>query len=118
MRHFFKKDFLNNLNFNQKFLVIYVCCVIIPLILTDGLILNAFISEELNNRRFDRENEANAYMEYLTNAVEYDVLIARAVDKNVVFYDFVTKQYESSYDYITAYTDFQKSSFFKSLSSL
>lgn len=115
MRRFISKNILNNLKFNQKFLVIYVCCVIFPLIITDGLILNAFIKAELNDRRYDRESEANAYRDYIFNTVEYDEVIANAVEQNASFNEMITKQYASLYDYYAAYADFQNTSFFKSM---
>lgn len=118
MRRFSIKDILNRLKFNQKFLVIYICCVIIPLILTDGIILNALISAELNTRRLDRESEANAYQAYIKNTIDYDEPIVKAVNNSETMYNFLTKTYASSYDYVAAYNDFLNTSFFKTISKL
>ncbi len=113
-----RKDFLNNLKINQKFLVIYILCVIIPLILTDGVILTSLFSEEMNSNRRDRESEAASYMEYIRSTVEYDVLVANAINKNAIFQEFINTEYESAFDYISAYSEFQRSNFFKSLNTL
>lgn len=118
MRKFSIKGILNRFTFNQKFLVIYICCVIIPLIVTDGIILNALISAELNNRRLDRESEANAYKDFIISTIDYDEPIVKAVYNSETMYNFLTKTYASSYDYISAYNDFLNTSFFKTIVSL
>lgn len=118
MKRIFRKDLLSNLKINRKFLVIYIFCVIIPLILTDGLVLSAIFNEEIRNRERDREENAQSCREYIQGIIEYDVLLARALDRNATFYNFITADYETDYDYVSEYASFSNTSFFKTLSSL
>ena len=48
--------FLNNMNLNRKFMVIYVFCVIFPLVFTDGFVFRALLNEENTNYRFSRQS--------------------------------------------------------------
>lgn len=107
------------MNLNTKFMVIYVVCIIFPLILTDGFILRALINEENSNARHVREAEAQAvYDSVLYSAWNYDFMIARAIDKNKVINRFLDKSYAAPYDYYSAYREDVANSFFESLAGL
>ncbi len=109
---------LNKLNLNRKFVVIYVFCVIIPLVLTDGFILRALINEESNNYRFSRENEAAAYKSEIVKTFEYDAVIARAIDQNDTINRLLDSGYADPYNYYSAYYSYVEDSFFKTLAGL
>ena len=106
---------LNKLNLNRKFVVIYVFCVIIPLVLTDGFILRALINEESNNYRFSRENEAAAYKSEIVKTFEYDAVIARAIDQNDTINRLLDSGYADPYNYHSAYYSYVEDSFFKTV---
>lgn len=114
----FVKNILYNLKLNKKFLIVYVCCVIIPLIITDALVFNGVLDTEITNRRYDRENEAIAYENFIINAIEYDSIIARAASANRSLNQFVETNYEQPYDFYSSYSNFVSTSFFNTLSGL
>ena len=100
-------------------MVIYVVCIIFPLILTDGFILRALYNEETSNARHNREAEAQAvYDSVLYSTWNYDFFIASAIDKNKVINQFLDKSYAAPYDYYSAYTQDVSNSFFKTLAGL
>ena len=51
-------SYLNNLSVRRKLLVLYVFCVLIPLIVTDGFIIGMFVRNERN--RVSKEMESLA----------------------------------------------------------
>ena len=106
---------LNNMNLNTKFMVIYIVCIIFPLILTDGFIIRALVNEENSNYRHVREAEAEAYKSTLESTFQYDREIARAIDQNTVFNSFLNKRYASPYDFYSAYVEYIDHSFFSTL---
>ena len=107
------------MNLNTKFMVIYVVCIIFPLILTDGFILRALYNEETNNARHVREAEAQAvYDSVLYSTWNYDFAFATAIDRNKGINRFLDKSYASPYDFYSAYRSDVSDSFFESFSGL
>lgn len=114
----FIRNIIYNLKLNKKFLIVYVCCVIIPLIITDAVVFNGLLTAEMNNRRYDRENEALAYKNLIISSIQYDEIIARASSANRSLNQFVDTYYAQPYDFYAAYSDFVSNSFFNTLSGL
>ncbi|MBO7450359.1 MAG: histidine kinase [Clostridiales bacterium] len=109
---------LSRLNLNSKFLVIYICCVIIPIFVTDGIILRALVTEEKSNYEFARKQEIAAYEQQIKSLSDYDIMLARAIDENTMISNLLDKSYSDPYEYYCAYYDYVRDSFFKSLISL
>lgn len=107
------------MNLNTKFMVIYVVCIIFPLILTDGFILRALYNEETSNARHVREAEAQAvYDSVLYSTWSYDFAFATAIDRNKGINRFLDKSYASPYDFYSVYREDVSDSFFESFSGL
>ncbi|MCR5803688.1 MAG: histidine kinase [Clostridia bacterium] len=119
MRKTKTSSILNSMNLNTKFMVIYVVCIIFPLILTDGFILRALYNEETSNARHVREAEAQAvYDSVIYSAWNYDFAFASAIDRNKGINRFLDKSYASPYDFYSAYRENVSDSFFESFSGL
>ncbi|MCQ2482963.1 MAG: hypothetical protein MJ153_05720 [Clostridia bacterium] len=112
------KKILYNARLNRKFLIVYICCVIIPLVATDSLIFYGLLTAEANNRENERVNEAIAYQNIIISAMEYDSVIARAASKNSSLNEFLEKRYSQPLDFFSAYSDYIMTSFFNTLSGL
>lgn len=112
------KNILYNLKLNRKFLIVYICCVIIPLVVTDSLVFYGLYSAELNERRHDRENEALSYQNLIINSIEYDSIIARAASANRSLNAFLERDYRDGYNYLEAYFNFKENSFFNTIQGL
>ena len=109
---------LNKLNLNRKFLVIYVFCVIIPLVLTDGFILRALIHEYSTDYASARATQIEAYKNEINKTFEYDAVIARAIDENDTINHLLDSGYADPYNYYSAYYSYVENSFFKTLAGL
>ncbi|MBO4688959.1 MAG: sensor histidine kinase [Clostridiales bacterium] len=109
--------FLNNLKLHNKFVIMYVFCVIIPLVLTDAIVFFSIYEQEYNNRMYELENVANKYISTIESTVVYNARIARAICENEELNHFLDQRFESKSDFFIKYYDFVSKSFFKSLVS-
>lgn len=112
------EKFFNNLRFRHKFFVLYFSCVIIPLIVTDAIILNAVYQQEINTIKYDMEYVAGVYQNYFENMLSSDVTLAESVNMNPKINDFVVNRYDTGYDFVSEYYDVINDSFLETTSGL
>ena len=74
--------FLNNIKLHNKFLIMYLFCVIIPLVITNALVFNSIYIKEYNNRVHELDDVASSYISTIDSALDYNVRIARAISGN------------------------------------
>ena len=107
---------LNNMKFRHKFFVLYFSCVIIPLIVTDSIILNAVYRQEKSSVRYDMEYVAGIYQNFFLNTISNDITLANSVNMNKKINQVVEKYYTDEYDYFTAYFNLISDSFLETTS--
>lgn len=99
---------MNDFNIREKLFIIYVFCVILPLVLTDSIILYIL---------YDVENKEELHeFENITRAIQYTIEYtfedaANAMNDLYVdeyINDFLNENYESGYEYYAAYTELSK----------
>ena len=73
---------------------------------------------ELNDERFYRESEVEAYINYLKSVIDYDETVSKSIDVNKNLNAFINKSYARPYDYYEAYSTQISNSFFATLCSL
>ncbi|MBO4926932.1 MAG: histidine kinase [Clostridiales bacterium] len=95
----------------------YVFCVIIPLVITDVLVLQSVYSQEYNAKRYELDSIASKYIANMQSTIDYNVSIARAISNNAQLVHFLDHSYENAYDYFLNYNDYISQSFFKTLVS-
>lgn len=94
--------FMNDCNIRMKLIVIYVFCVILPLVLTDSVIIYTLYQAGEKEQIHEFEN--------VTNSIRYDLVYTMEeivnqmnelyMDREV--YDFLDRDYENPYDFFTA----------------
>lgn len=90
---------LNNLSLKTKLLVFYLCCVLLPLFLTDSVIIyNVRRNEEVSLQR-EMENTADAVQSNLSYMFEQAVKMINNVYINRSVYEFLEEEYESALDF-------------------
>lgn len=112
------EKFFNNLRFRHKFFVLYFSCVILPLIVTDSIILNAVYQQEINSTKYDMEYIAGVYQNYFENMLSSDVTLAESVNMNPKINAFVIKKFKTDYDFYDEYTQVIYDSFLETTSGL
>lgn len=98
-------SYLNSLSVRRKLLVLYVFCVLIPLIITDGFIIGMFVRNERNRVSKEMENLAETTANDFTNEFRHSINTANSIYSNSKITDFLETEYASSSDYTKALTN-------------
>jgi len=113
-----KGSFLGKLKLNTKFLIMYIFCVIMPLVITDVILFKSVFEAELRNQNYYREIAIEAYINYLDDLLNYDHTVATAVDLNKNLNTFINTEYETPYNYYNDYVNMISNSFFSTVADL
>ena len=96
------ENILNNMRFKHKFFVLYFSCVIVPLVITDSLILKTVFDQERNSVNYDMEYVARVYENYFDNLINNDITLANSINMNKKINEVLDTRYSGTYDYFTA----------------
>lgn len=99
---------LNDFSIKKKLIIVYVFCVLVPLIITDSIILGIVIGDEKKTRRHDMENIAKAVQYNVSSEIEMASKLAKSIYTSKYIDEFLNYPYESELDYVTNYQDFFK----------
>ena len=103
---------IDDFQIRKKLFVLYVFCVLMPLVLTDSFIIYVVFHSEQVARRHSMENVANAVQYNFANHVEGAAEMAKNLYINRSLNDFLGKEYADALDYVVAYyAYFQRSIF-------
>lgn len=94
--------FMNDCNIRMKLIIIYVFCVIFPLVLTDSVVFYTLYDAEEKEQIHEFENVTNAIRYELEYTLEEIVNQMNDVYMNREVYEFLDRQYEGSYDFYEA----------------
>lgn len=97
---------LNNYKVEKKLRILYIYCVLLPLIITDSVILAVIIRADKASTQYELENIFNATKYNLTTAVENAVTISNNLYTNRYIDDFLNREYESPLEYYNAFQYF------------
>lgn len=99
---------LDNLAIKRKLLIIYVFCVIMPLVATDSVILGIVLKSEQKNGQHEMENIANAVQYHLVSEADSASKLAKSIYTSKYINNFLNRQYQSELEYVTCYQTFFK----------
>ena len=111
-------NYFGRLKLSKKFLLIYVFCVILPLVMTDTFLFRSVFEAELKNQSYTRETAIESYMNYIVNAMEYDANVASAIDLNKNLNRLINTYYDNPYEYYDRMMNTVSDSFFTTLSDM
>lgn len=112
------KNFFGRLKLNKKFLLMYVFCVIFPLVITDAILFRFVFDAEISNQSYDRDIAIEGYFNYLENLNSYDSSVASAIDLNKNLNSFINTKYSDPYEFYDALTNTVTYSYFTTLTDL
>ena len=93
---------VNRLSIHNKIILLYIFCVIAPLVLLDGVIFYSFYRAEQNDRQHEME-EVKTSIEYtLQTAIVDSMKILNSIDTSSEINDFLKERYETPVDFYTA----------------
>lgn len=102
------ENIMNDFNIKKKLFIIYVFCVIIPLVLTDSIILYILFDAEKKEQRYEFENLANAVKYNLEYTFEEVVKEMNDVYVNSEINSFLNEEYKNGYAFFAASVEFSK----------
>lgn len=104
---------MNNIRLSRKLSILYIFCVLLPLVVTDSVVLGIVWNDQNTKQRHAMENEANAIQYSLTNNVDYVAAAAKQIYMNGYIEKYLNREYENAPAYIEAYQNFVKTTLFK-----
>lgn len=102
---------MNKLQLKHKFFVLYFLCVVVPLVITDSIVLRAVYIQEINSIKYDMEYVGAVYRNYFNNLIDGDVRLSNSISMNNKMREFLDTDFESDYDYYSQYFDIINDSF-------
>lgn len=104
---------LDNMSLKRKLILIYLACVLLPLFLTDGMILTILLKAEADSQQQEMKNTAEAIAYNLNDTVENAVQLARNIYSNRYVNEFLDREYATPLAYFNAYLALMEDSLYK-----
>ena len=108
-------NYLNKLTLRKKMVLLFVFCVLIPLVVTDGLVIyNVYRIAKITEMK-ELESDAEAVRYGIQEGLEYPASVIRNIYKNYRVEELLNKKYKSALDYYNEYAVFKKNSLYESM---
>ena len=104
---------INNIALSKKLTLLYVFCVLLPLVVTDSIVLYIVVNNQHTKQLHAMENEASAIQYSLTNSIDYAAATAKQIYMNEYIERYLNHEYAGPLAYVEAYQDFVKTTLFK-----
>ena len=95
------ENIMNDFNVKKKLIIIYVFCVIIPLVLTDSIILYILYDVEKKEQLHESENLANAVKYNLEYTFEEVVKEMNDIYVDSEINSFLNEEYKNGYESVS-----------------
>lgn len=112
MSHLSKK--VDDYKVKKKLHILYICCMLIPLVITDSVILAIVVNADRESSRHELEKIASAVEYSITTDIENVTATAVNIYKNKFVNEFLSTQYASPLEYYEQFRKFLKDSLFES----
>lgn len=110
----FLQRWLEKLNLTRKMLVLYLGCVMAPLVITDTFVFWSIVRSEQDNVRHEMENVVSAVEYNLKTEVERAATLGKSIYLNSYINEFLTRNYDSELEFYNAYLAFMEDTLFES----
>ena len=104
---------MDRYSIKKKFIILYALCVMLPVIITDSVVIFTVLGSEQADRLHDMQNAANGVQYSLLNTVDSVADLSREIYMNKYINEFLEHKYDSTLDYVTSYQQFSKSTLLK-----
>ncbi|SDB35099.1 two-component system, sensor histidine kinase YesM [Pseudobutyrivibrio sp. YE44] len=93
-------------NTKKRLVLFYIVFVIIPIIVSDTLVVSGIYRAEHASQEHIMENEANAINYTFTNQIDQAAKLGNALYSSLYVDDFLNRKYDSNLEYYNAYQKF------------
>lgn len=104
---------INKYSIRKKLMLLYICCVLLPLFLTDSVILTILVHTEKTEQIYELENVASAVQADLTYTFEELNKMANTIYINREINEFLDQKYTSDLAFYTASREMEKKNFYE-----
>lgn len=104
----------NDFSIKKKLHMLYIFCVLLPLVITDSVILLMLINADHVSQQHELQNIAEAVKYNLNSSVEAAATVAKDIYTNKYINEFMDEEYASVLDYYVHYLEQIQDSLFKS----
>lgn len=101
---------MDDYELKKKMYFLYIFCVLVPLLITDSVIIYNFIDAEKFQQKYEMENMASAVQYRFYENVELAARLARNIYTRSDVNEFLEKKYDSALEYYVNYQEFTKQS--------
>ena len=105
---------IDNFSIRKKMIFIYIFCMLLPITLTDGVIIYTVLHTEAQLRRSEMEDIADAVNYQIFYDVDTVSKVAKSIYANQYINDFLEMEYGDPFDYVVSYQQFFKDTLFQS----
>lgn len=101
---------LNDLSLRKKLRYLYYFCILVPIILTDTIILYSLVSAEQAEREREMGAIASSVQYQVTAFAENSALVSRSIYMDDSIQEFLNTQFERPSEYVSRYQDIMHNS--------
>ena len=107
------EEIVNDYSIKKKLILFYLCCVLLPLFITDSVILGIIYSGEVSDKRDEIEGIASAVEAELDYNLEEAAKMANAIYLSRYINEFLDQRFDSGVDFFEASLDIEKKNFYE-----
>ena len=107
------EEVINDFSIKKKLILFYLCCVLLPLFITDSVILGIVYYGEVNEKRDEMERIAEAVELELDYNLEEASKMANAIYLSRYINEFLNNRFGSGVDFFEASLDIEKKNFYE-----
>lgn len=109
----FFENKINDYSVKKKLVLFYVCCVLLPLFITDSIILGIIFRGEYKDKQHEMMSIASAVESEIVYTFEESAKIANALYLNRSMNEFLDKRYRSDLEFYDASLDLGWNTFYE-----
>lgn len=106
------EQMLNDFSVKKKLLLVFVFCVLIPLFVTDSIILAILLRAEKKEQAYEMANVSSAVKYIIDYSFEEAVDMTNSIYVNKRVNEFLNAKYQSDLEYFESRQDFLRDTFF------
>ena len=107
------EEVINDYSIKKKLILFYLCCVLLPLFITDSVILGIIYYGEINDKKYEMERVADAVEAELEYNLEEAARMANAIYLSRYINEFLDYRFDSGVDFFEASLDIEKKNFYE-----
>ena len=107
-KKFLKKweNWFNNIELKTKMAIVYIACILIPLVVTDSFILYTVNVKEKQQIMQQDKEVADSVQALLNDFISYSETISSGISRNSQINAFLSKNFKDAHEYYSEYVRF------------